>query len=50
MLFKNGYPNPMIDNFFNTEINKLNIIKPYGSKKYSVLFALSINRHRPNET
>ena len=33
MLLNNGYPNPLIDRVFKTEINRLNCIKPYGPEK-----------------
>ena len=40
MLIKNGYPNPLIDNVFRTELNRPKYIKPYGPEKCSVLLIL----------
>ena len=37
MLIKNGYPNPLIDKVFKTEISRLNYIKPFGPEKCPVL-------------
>ena len=40
MLVKNGYPNPLGDRVFKTEINRLNYLKPYDPEKYPVLLIL----------
>ena len=40
MLIKNGYPNPLIDKVFKTELNRLEYIKPYGSEICLVLLIL----------
>ena len=37
LLIKNGYPNPLIDNVFKIELNRLKYIKPYGPEKCPVL-------------
>ena len=37
---KNGYPGPLIDKVFKTEINRLDHIKPYGPEKCPVLLIL----------
>ena len=40
MLIKNGYPNPLIDKVFRTELNRQKYIKPYGPEKCPVLLIL----------
>ena len=40
MLKQNGYPNPLIDRVFKTEIKRLNYIKPYGPENCQVFLIL----------
>ena len=40
LLINNGYPNPLVEKVFKTEINRLKYIKPYGPDKCPVLLIL----------
>ena len=40
LLIKNGYPNPLIDRVFKTELRRLKYTKPYGPEKCPVLLIL----------